>query len=50
MFWAVRWYRRYGIGHRDLEQLIAERGVTVDHSAIYRWMQKHAPEIGRRLR
>jgi len=48
--WATRWYCRYGISYRDLEQMIGERGVPVDHSTIYRWIQKYAPEIENRLR
>jgi len=47
---AVRWYCRYGVSYRDLEQMMGERGVSVDHSTIYRWVQKYAPEIERRLR
>jgi IS6 family transposase len=47
---AVRWYCRYGISYRDLEQMMAERGVSVDHSTIYRWVQRYAPEIEKRLR
>ncbi|HEY6291924.1 MAG TPA: IS6 family transposase, partial [Terriglobia bacterium] len=50
VLWAVRWYCRYGISYRDLEQMMAERGVPVDHSTIYRWVQRYAPEIERRLR
>jgi len=50
VLWAVRWYCRYGVSYRDLEQMMAERGVSVDHSTIYRWVQKYAPEIERRLR
>src|SRR6516165_8951813 len=50
VLWAVRWYCRYGISYRDLEQLMAERGVSVDHSTIYRWVQRYAPEIEKRLR
>src|SRR5208337_912255 len=50
VLWAVRWYCRYGISYRDLEQMMGERGVSVDHSTIYRWVQKYAPEIERRLR
>jgi len=50
VLWAVRWYCRYGISYRDLEQMMAERGVSVDHSTIYRWAQKYAPEIEKRLR
>jgi transposase-like protein len=34
VLWAVRWYCRYGISYRDLEQMMAERGVSVDHSTI----------------
>jgi hypothetical protein len=48
--WAVRWYCRYGISYRDLEQMLDERGVPVDHSTISRWVQKYAPEIEKRLR
>ena len=50
VLWAVRWYCRYGISYRDLEQMMAERGVSVDHSTIYRWVQKYVPEIEKRLR
>jgi hypothetical protein len=50
ILWAVRWYCRYGISYRDLEQMMGERGVSVDHSTIYRWAQKYAPEIEKRLR
>jgi transposase-like protein len=50
VLWAVRWYCRYPISYRDLEHMMAERGVRVDHSTIFRWTQKYAPEIERRLR
>ena len=50
ILWAVRWYCRYGISYRDFEQMMGERGVPVDHSTIYRWVQKYAPEIEKRLR
>lgn len=50
ILWAVRWYCRYGISYRDLEQMIGEHSVPVDHSTIYRWVQKYAPEIQKRLR
>ena len=45
ILWAVRWYCRYGISYRDLEQMMGERGVLVDHSMIYRWVQRFAPEM-----
>ena len=50
ILWAVRWYCKYGTSYRDLETMLAERGVEVDHSTIYRWVQKYAPEIVKRLR
>src|SRR5271154_5160938 len=50
VLWAVRWYCRYGISYRDLEQMMAERGVSVDHSTIYRWEQRYAPGIENRRR
>ena len=49
VLWAVRWYCRCGVSYRDLEQMMGERGVSVDHSTIYRWVQKYAPEIEKRL-
>lgn len=50
VLWAVRWYCRYGVSYRDFEQMMGERGVSVDHSTIYRWVQNYAPEIEKRLR
>ena len=40
---AVRWYLRYGLSYRDLEELLAERGVEVDHVTVYRWVQRFTP-------
>jgi transposase, IS6 family len=42
---AVRWYLRYGLSYRDVEELLAERGVTVDHVSVYRWVQRFTPEF-----
>ena len=50
MLWAVRWYCRYPISYRDLETMMTERGVAVDHTTLYRWVQRYAPEMERRLR
>ena len=50
ILWAVRWYCRYGISYRELEEMLCERGVDVDHTTIYRWFQHYAPEMERRLR
>ena len=49
ILWAVRWHCRYGISCRDLQEMLGERGVVVDHTTIYRWVQAHAPELGERL-
>ncbi len=40
---AVRWYLRYGLSYRDVEELLAERGITVDHVTVYRWVQTFTP-------
>src|SRR3546814_5478595 len=50
ILWAVRWYCRYGISYRDLEEMLSERGIDVDHTTIYRWVQRYAPEMEKRLR
>ena len=42
---AVRWYLRYGLSYRDVEELLAERGITVDHGTVYRWVQTFTPEF-----
>jgi transposase-like protein len=47
---CVRWYLRFGLSLRDLEELMAERGLAVDHTSIWRWVQAYAPEVYRRLR
>lgn len=47
---AVRWYCRYGVSYRDLEEMMTERGVPVDHTTIYRWVQKYAPELDKHTR
>src|SRR5512147_2781413 len=45
---CVRWYCRYGISYRDLEEMMGERGVAVDHTTLYRWVQRYAPELEKR--
>jgi IS6 family transposase len=50
---AVRWYLRYGVSYRDVEEMLAERGVEVDHVTVYRWVQRFTPlfaEAARPLR
>ncbi len=39
----MRWYLRYGLSYRDVEELLAERGIQVDHVTIYRWVQRFTP-------
>src|SRR6476620_5307907 len=46
----VRWYLRYSLSYRDLEEMMAERGLLVDYSTIYRWVQKYSPELEKRSR
>jgi transposase-like protein len=40
---AVRWYLRFGLSYRDVEELLAERRVEVDHVSVYRWVQRFTP-------
>ena len=40
---AVCWHLRYGLSYRDLEELLAERGIEVDHVTLYRWVHRFAP-------
>ena len=47
---CVRWYLRYCLTLRDLEELMAERGLDVDHSTIGRWVLRYAPELYKRIR
>ena len=50
IIWLVSWYSRYALSYRDLEEIAAERGFTLDHSTIYRWVQEYAPEINTRTK
>src|SRR6202140_3974837 len=47
---AVGWYLRFSLSHRDVEELLGERGLSVDHVTVWRWVQRYAPEIQRQLR
>lgn len=47
---CVRWYCKYGISYRELEEMMEERGIDVDHTTLYRWVQTYAPQIEKRLR
>jgi transposase, IS6 family len=47
---CVRWYLRYPLSYRDLEEIMRERGLHIDHTTIYRWVQCYAPELEKRCR
>jgi transposase, IS6 family len=47
---CVRWYCRYQLSYRDVEAMMRERGLAVDHSTVFRWVQRYAPEINKRIR
>lgn len=42
---AVRWFLRYGLSYRDLEELLADRGVVVDHVTLFLWVQRFTPLV-----
>ena len=46
---CVRWYCKYGISYRELEEMMEERGLAVDHTTIYRWVQHYAPELEKKF-
>jgi transposase-like protein len=46
----VRWYLRYPLSYRDLEEMMSERGLSVDYSTICRWVHTYSPEIDKRTR
>jgi IS6 family transposase len=47
---AVRWYLRFGLSYRDVEELLAERGIEADHVTIYRWVQRFTPLLAEAAR
>ena len=47
---CVRWYLRYSLTYRDLEEIMAERNLSVDHVTIWRWVQRYAPILNQRIR
>ena len=50
ILWGVRWYVAYPISYRQLEEMMEERGVEVDHSTLNRWVLKYAPLLEREFR
>jgi IS6 family transposase len=47
---AVRWCLRFSLSYRDVEELLMERGLPADHTTIWRWVQRYAPELNTRCR
>jgi transposase-like protein len=47
---AVGWYLRFSLSYRDVEELLQERGISADHVTLWRWVQRYAPELGKRVR
>ena len=47
---AVGWYLRFSLSYRDVEELLAERGLRADHVTVWRWVQRYGPEMEQRLR
>jgi transposase-like protein len=47
---AVRWYLRFGLSYRDVEELLTERGIEVDHVTVYRWVQQFTPLLAEAAR
>jgi len=47
---CVRWYLRYSLSYRDLEEMMAERGLSIDHLTVWRWVLRYAPVLNQRIR
>jgi transposase-like protein len=50
ILYAVRWYLRYSLSRRDVEELLTKHGLEADHTKIQHWVQRYAPELEQRLR
>ena len=46
----VRWYLKYALSYKNLEEIMAERGIKVDHTTIMRWVHEYSPEIEKKVR
>ena len=49
ILWAVRWYLQFPVSYRDLELMLQDRGVLVDHTTIFRWIQAYAVELEKQI-
>ena len=47
---SVRWYTSYSLSYRDIEEMMNERGVEVDHSTVNRWVLQYAPELEKKFK
>jgi transposase, IS6 family len=47
---CVRWYLTFSLSYRQLERMLREQGWTVDHTSVFRWVQRYGPELARRCR
>lgn len=50
ILWARRWYSAFPVSYRDLALMLTDRGVAVDHTTLFRWVQAYAEDLERRLR
>ncbi len=50
ILWALRWYLAFPISYRDLAAMLSDRGVAVDHTTLFRWVQAYAATLERRIR
>ena len=50
ILWAIRWYLQFPISYRDLERMFSDRGIQVDHTTLFRWIQAYATELEKRIR
>ena len=50
ILWALRWYLQFPISYRDLKCMLSDRGIQVDHTTLFRWIQAYAPELEKRIR
>src|SRR5206468_66570 len=46
----VRWYLTYTLSYRQLERMLREQGWSVDHTSVFRWVQRYGPELAQRCR
>ena len=50
ILWGVRWYLSYPISYRNLQEMMTERGLTISHTTLYRWVQQYAPQLQKKIK